>query len=197
LASLSGNWRTVGNDSPIGCIPETMKSLIMVLAALTSAVAANAQLMPVSARPAPAISAEQWWNAPQGLNLGHGKVTIVHFWTFGCINCQHNQPVYQRWVDQYRGTNVQIIGIHTPETPAEKRISNVEAYLKRENIRYPVAFDLTGSNWRRWQNQYWPSVYLVDKQGRIRYVWEGELRWNNIQGDLEIEKRVKELLSQP
>ena len=172
-----------------------MKLLILGLSTLAVTTIASAQLVPIS-RVSPAVTADRWWNSPKAIELGHGKVTIVHFWTFGCSNCQHNQPIYNRWVDKYRGTDVQILGVHTPETPSERKVSNVQEYIRSHQIRYPVAFDLSGTNWARWQNRYWPSVYLVDKHGQVRYRWEGELVWDGQRGDLEIEKQLARLINE-
>jgi thiol-disulfide isomerase/thioredoxin len=168
--------------------------LVAALAAVFLSQHGWSQLIPVSPAAAPKISAARWWNTEAPIKFTPGKVTIVHFWTFGCSNCRHNQPIYRDWVGKYRGTDVQIVGVHTPETPGERDPIQVNRYIKDHDIRYPVAFDLGGANWNRWQNRYWPSIYLVDRKGKVRYRWDGELRWDGRRGDQEVEAKVAELL---
>lgn len=173
-----------------------VKAVLPAFLTLSLAGLASAQLQNQTGVQAPSIVGETWWNSTKPVKLGGGKVTILHFWTFGCINCQRNQPIYKRWVSQYKDSDVQILGIHTPETEAEKKPENVEAYLKKNGIEYPSVFDLEGVNWKKWNNRFWPSVFLVDKKGRVRYLWEGELNYKGATGDKQIEARIRELLAE-
>ncbi len=125
-----------------------------------------------------------------------GKVTILHFWTFGCINCQRNLPIYARWQKRYANRDVTVIGIHTPETEEERETENVIRYLKQNGITYPVLIDREGKNWRRWGQRYWPTVYLIDKKGKIRYAWEGELEWNGAGGEAKMSQLIEALLKE-
>jgi thiol-disulfide isomerase/thioredoxin len=154
----------------------------------------------VEDRPAPELVGGPWFNteqnAPIKLASRHGKVTLVEFWTLGCINCKHNLPIYNMWNKQFAGKDVTIIGVHTPETAGERVTANVVKAVKRWGITYPILVDTRGVNWNRWGQQFWPTIYLIDKQGRIRYRWEGELEYDNQDGTRKIAQLVQNLLSE-
>lgn len=142
-------------------------------------------------------SIAKWINsAPIDLGARKGKVTVVEFWTFGCINCKHNLPIYGRWDKKFRDRGVAIIGVHTPETPEEKVDSNVRAAVKRRGIQYPVVIDTDGTNWNRWGLSAWPTVFLIDKKGLIRAKWEGELNWNGRDGEGEYTRLIEKLIGE-
>lgn len=125
----------------------------------------------------------EWINTPP-LRLANlkGKVLIVHFWTNGCINCIHNYPGYRAWEKKYKDErDVQMIGIHTPEFDAEKDIERIKEQMLKNDLHFPVVVDNDMTNWRAWQNRYWPCIYVVDKNGRIRTRWEGELGVNGFE----------------
>jgi peroxiredoxin len=115
-------------------------------------------------------SVDQWINGePLTLKSQRGSVVALHFWAFGCVNCQRNLPHYQAWYDTFPKTALTIIGVHTPETEAERSVDNLRASVEERAIRYPVAVDAAAENWKAWGNNLWPSVYLIDKQGHVRY----------------------------
>jgi thiol-disulfide isomerase/thioredoxin len=149
--------------------------------------------------PAPELTGDSWLNVPKGSSLSlasrKGKVTIVHFWTFGCINCKRNLPAYDRWSKRLAGYGVVVIGIHTPETEAERDPANVARKVKELGIAYPVLLDSEHQNWKRWQQSIWPAIYLIDKQGRVRYLWEGELEYQNAGGEAKMNRLIVELLN--
>ena len=134
---------------------------------------------PAGAVAAPELTGDSWLNVPKGSTLSlasrKGKVTVLHFWTFGCINCKHNLPAYDRWQKRFTARGVVVIGIHSPETKEEKELANVAKKVKEYGITYPVLVDSDLQNWNRWQQRVWPAVCLIDKKGRVRYGWEGEL----------------------
>lgn len=140
---------------------------------------------------------DQWINS-DGLKLADqkGKVVVLHFWTFGCINCQHNLPYYNTWQADFAKKGVRIIGVHTPETSVEADPKNVRKEVKKLKIEYPVAVDGKGATWKAYQNRFWPSVYVIDKQGKIRYRWEGELEYQGAGGDKAVRAKIKELLAE-
>ena len=105
-------------------------------------------------------------------------------------------PSYGRWQKRFEKEGVQIIGIHTPETDSEKVTANVEKRIKELGITYPVLIDKDGQNWKRWQQQWWPTVYLIDKKGIGRYRWVGELDWKSAGGEAKLADRIQELLSE-
>jgi thiol-disulfide isomerase/thioredoxin len=147
---------------------------------------------------APELTGDSWLNLPKGsspwLASRKGKVTVVHFWTFGCINCKRNLPAYDRWWKRFADKGMLVIGIHTPETEAERDPANVAKKLKEFGITYPVLLDPERQNWNRWQQRIWPTIYLVDKQGRVRYLWEGELEYQKAGGETKMTRLILDLL---
>jgi hypothetical protein len=91
---------------------------------------------------------------------------------------------------------VAIIGVHTPETPWERQTANVTREIQSLGITYPVLLDPSGANWSRWGQHYWPTVYLIDKHGRVRYRWEGELEYNHAGGEATLARLVNQLLKE-
>ena len=147
---------------------------------------------------APEFVGGPWLNTsgdqPISLRSRRGKVTIVHFWTFGCFNCRNNLPVYARWHKRFAVKDVVIVGVHTPETLAERLSANVVRHVKDFKIEYPVLLDQSATNWNRWQQRYWPTVYLIDRQGKIRFRWIGELNYGGKQGEATMAGLVEELV---
>ncbi len=140
---------------------------------------------------------EEWLNSKRlELKDLKGKVVVLHFWTFGCINCYHNLPSYAGWQKDFGEKGVTIIGVHTPETAGEKQIEAVRTKVKDYEIKYPVAVDSGGKTWSAWNNRFWPCIYLIDKKGKVRYKWEGELGWNNAKGDEIMRKKIEQLLDE-
>lgn len=133
---------------------------------------------PASARvgmPAPEITNNTWLNS-SAIRLADlkGKVVMVEFWTFGCYNCRNVEPHVKEWYRKYMDQGFVVIGVHSPEFSYERDIEKVQAYLTEHGIRYPVPIDNDFATWRRYGNRYWPAMYLIDKQGVIRYVRIGE-----------------------
>ena len=89
-----------------------------------------------------------------------------------------------------------MIGIHTPETEGEKKIDNVRKKVKEQDFKFPIAVDTDFKTWRAWDNRYWPSVYLIDKEGFVRYRWDGELNWKDIPGEKRMRERIEKLLAE-
>lgn len=98
---------------------------------------------------------------------------------------------------QFRDKSVVILGIHTPETSAEEDSSAVKTKAEGAAFEFPVLIDNEKANWNAWGNSMWPSVYLVDKRGYLRYFWPGELKWNGAAGDKWMAARIEELLAEP
>ena len=152
------------------------------------------------ALPAPELIGDSWLNLPPGARLTlasrKGKVTIVHFWTYGCINCRHNLPFYATWQKRYAPKGVMVIGIHSPETDGESKLANVSRKVKDLGITYPVLVDSNRQNWNRWGQHVWPAICLVDKQGRARYGWEGELEYKGAGGATKMSQYIEALLKE-
>lgn len=141
---------------------------------------------------APELTNTTWLNADAPLRLAdlRGKVVIVEMWTFGCINCQNVMPSLKEWHEKYAGQGLVIIGNHYPEFDYETDLANLQDAVQRFEIEYPVAQDNDGATWRAYKNHYWPALYLIDKQGHIRYVHIGEGRYN------ETEENIRALLGE-
>lgn len=146
---------------------------------------------------APEFIGAQWLNtAPINLAERRGKVTIVEFWTFACGNCLANLPAYARWQQRFAKQDVAVIGVHTPETEQEENPANVRRRVQQLGITYPILLDRDHKNWAAWQQEYWPTVYLIDKQGVIRYRWAGELNYRNAGGEETLARLVETLLAE-
>jgi cytochrome c biogenesis protein CcdA/thiol-disulfide isomerase/thioredoxin len=104
----------------------------------------------------------------------HGKVVLVDFWTYSCINCLRTLPYVEAWHERYKDSGLIVIGIHTPEFPFEKDESNVRKAVQELGIRYPVAMDNDYLIWRAFDNEYWPAQYFIDAAGHVRYHHFGE-----------------------
>lgn len=126
--------------------------------------------------PAPKIAGiEAWINSPPvDISSLKGKVVLIDFWTYSCINCIRTLPYLKSWYQQYHDKGLVIIGVHAPEFDFEKKLSNVEQAVKRDGILYPVALDNQFVTWRNYRNNYWPAHYLINKKGEVVYEHFGE-----------------------
>ncbi len=125
---------------------------------------------------APTLHPDGAWINSTPLTLGElrGKVVLIDFWTYSCINCLRTLPHLKAWYATYHSKGLVIIGVHTPEFAFEHVTSNVKAAVKRLGIRYPVVQDNSFKTWDNYANQYWPAEYLIDKQGHVRHTHFGE-----------------------
>ena len=133
----------------------------------------------------------RWLNSPP-LSLGElrGRVVLIDFWTYTCINCIRTLPYLRAWDQRYRDRGLTIVGVHTPEFAFEKDEGNVRAAIERSRLRYPVAQDNDYDTWNAWGNRYWPAKYLIDASGQVRYTHFGE-------GDYdETEQAIRALLEE-
>ncbi len=139
-----------------------------------------AQLVPAKAQSGPRAAPElqgatQWLNSqPLQLSELRGKVVLVDFWTYSCINCLRTLPYLKAWDDKYRAQGLVIIGVHAPEFAFEKDEGNVSKAIAELGIKYPVALDNDFVIWNAYRNEYWPAHYLIDAQGQIREQHFGE-----------------------
>jgi thiol-disulfide isomerase/thioredoxin len=124
---------------------------------------------------APDFAVSNWFNsAPLNIASLRGKVVLVDFWTYGCVNCVNTLPHVTELYAKYKDRGLVVVGIHTPEFPFERSASNVQAALKRHGITYPVAQDNDSRTWNAYRNQYWPAQYIVDQSGKIVFQHDGE-----------------------
>lgn len=140
--------------------------------------------------PAPNLTGGTAWINSQPLSLSQlrGKVVIVDFWTYSCINCIRSIPHLEAWYNAYGNNGLVIIGVSTPEFQFEHNYTNVLDAVKRSNITYPVVLDNNYSIWNAYGNEYWPADYIIDKNGDIRYETFGEGDYN------QTEQVIRELL---
>jgi cytochrome c biogenesis protein CcdA/thiol-disulfide isomerase/thioredoxin len=135
--------------------------------------------------------ATDWLNSPpltpQGLK---GKVVVIDFWTYSCINCLRSIPYVRAWAEKYKDHGLVVIGVHTPEFAFERNVGNVRAAVSDLKIGYPVAIDDDYKIWRAFDNQYWPAHYFIDAQGRIRHSHFGEGHYD------ESERVIQQLLAE-
>jgi cytochrome c biogenesis protein CcdA/thiol-disulfide isomerase/thioredoxin len=143
--------------------------------------------------PAPEFAGiDAWLNSgPLTMKELRGKVVVIDFWTYSCINCLRTLPYLKRWDEAYRHDGLVLVGVHTPEFAFERERSNVADAVERLGLEYPVALDSDYGTWEAWGNRYWPAKYFVDRAGHVRYAHFGE-------GEYEKSERIiRELLDEP
>jgi thiol-disulfide isomerase/thioredoxin len=142
---------------------------------------------------APELTNAVWLNSAEPLRLAglRGHVVLLEMWTFDCINCRNVIPALRGWHATYAAQGLTIIGNHYPEFQHEADLDNLRRAVEQLGINYPVAQDNEGATWRAYGSRFWPSLYLIDKQGRIRYRHIGEGRY------AETEAAIQALLAEP
>ncbi len=147
--------------------------------------------------PAPAFAKDlgPWINTATGRPLTQadlrGKVVLVDFWTYSCINCIRTLPYLRGWHDRYARDGLVIVGVHTPEFAFERSLDNVRKATGDLDVRWPVALDNTYDTWDNFSNRFWPSKYLIDRDGRLRSVHYGEGAYDRT------EEQIRQLLGVP
>ncbi|MGB3643580.1 MAG: cytochrome c biogenesis protein DipZ [Mesorhizobium sp.] len=153
--------------------------------------APSAEALPVEGTFPSLGGAIEWLNSPpltpQALK---GKVVLVDFWTYSCINCLRALPYVRAWADKYRDQGLVVIGVHTPEFAFEKNVDNVRKAAADLGVTYPVAIDNNYTVWRAFNNQYWPAHYFIDAEGRIRHHHFGEGEYD------QSERVIQQLLAE-
>ena len=135
--------------------------------------------------------AVSWLNSPPLTRDSlRGKVVLIDFWTYSCINCLRTLPYVEEWAAKYKDAGLVVIGVHTPEFAFEKDQANVAKAVRDLKISYPVAIDSDYKIWQAFHNEYWPAHYFIDGKGRIRYHHFGEGEYN------ESEHVIQELLKE-
>ena len=125
---------------------------------------------------APDFESNTWINVDAPLHIAelNGKVVLLEMWTFGCSNCQHVIPSLRDWYKKYKDQGFVVVGNHFPEFSRERELNNLKEAIVQWEITYPVVQDNDGKIWSAYNNRYWPSLYLIDKNGHIRYTHIGE-----------------------
>jgi cytochrome c biogenesis protein CcdA/thiol-disulfide isomerase/thioredoxin len=203
LASALEKSKSVGTRLNHDVLPASRFQVAQAKAAKASATAAAtaqahgqkpaAAKLPVLGVAPEFVGNQDWWNTPGDrpitLKSLRGRVVLVDFWTYTCINCIRTLPYLEAWDRAYRSKGLTIVGVHSPEFTFEQDASNVKNAIKTDGIKYPVVQDNHLDTWQAYGNQYWPADYLIDPQGNVRAYHFGE-------GDYgTLEKQIRELLA--
>ncbi len=150
--------------------------------------------LPVLGKAPEFADTEQWFNTPGDRPLSlrqlRGRVVLIDFWTYTCINCIRTLPYVTAWDRRYRDKGLTVIGVHTPEFPFEREAGNVADAIDQNGIEYPVVQDNEYGTWEAWGNRYWPAKYLIDTKGRVRFAHFGEGEYG------KTEAAIRELLAE-
>lgn len=158
---------------------------------LTAGIKRDVLISAARAPLAPSLAAGSWLNsAPLKLQSLRGRVVIVDFWTFGCYNCRNTLPTLKRWDAKYLSRGLTIIGVHSPESDYEKSLDNVRRAVREQSIRYPVLTDNNYETWRAYGIGAWPTIVILDKEGRVRFTHIGEGMYDQM--DIVIQKLLAE-----
>jgi thiol-disulfide isomerase/thioredoxin len=172
---------------------------VIVACALLGTVDAAAMLAPAGAPPLPEFTQQApaaWLNsAPLKVADLAGSVVLIDFWTFDCVNCYRSIPWLKDLEQRLGAKGLRVIGIHTPELPQERVPANVAAKVRQFAISHPVMLDADFRYWYALSNEYWPAFYLVDKKGRMRALYVGEIHAGDAQA-LRIEADIAKLLAE-
>jgi thiol-disulfide isomerase/thioredoxin len=164
---------------------------VAALASLVVIPIGLAARLPVE-KPMPAIKGANAWINSQALSTQdlRGKVVLVDFWTYTCINWRRTMPYLRAWAEKYRDNGLVVVGVHTPEFSFEKDLDNVRRAAKQLRVDYPIAVDNDYAIWNAFDNHYWPALYFIDAQGHIRHHQFGE-------GDYDrLEQVIQQLLTE-
>ena len=147
--------------------------------------------METEAPAAPEIASGRWINSePLTLNSLRGRVVLIEFWTFACYNCRNTLSTIKKWDDRYRDQGLTIVGVHTPELDFERDIDQLRREIAGLGIKYPVVSDNDYSTWKAYRVEAWPTLFVLDKHGRVRWMHVGEGAYS------ETEEVIKKLLAE-
>jgi thiol-disulfide isomerase/thioredoxin len=191
---LAGATTAACNKNSGGSSPSSAIKPISPSNAIASPVVIPAPALAAkpSGRQIPEIQGIETWlnSAPIKLSAQKGKVILLQFWTFACINCQRTLPSIIKWHQDYASQGLLVVSIHAPELVFERSINNVKKAVQQRGITYPVAIDSNFTTWKAFDNHYWPHLFLADRQGVLRYDHIGEGAYE------QTEQKIRELLSE-
>ncbi len=183
-SSVSKQLRALDGEKP----NEYAQAAAKAKAAKKPATATNMVTLPELGRAPDFTGIVKWLNTPgdQPLTLPglRGKVVLVDFWTYSCINCQRSLPHVEAWYNDYRSDGLVVVGVHTPEFAFEHVVSNVESAAKSLKVDYPIAIDSNYGTWNAYGNEYWPAEYLIDPTGEVRAYDFGEGDYSMMEADI-------------
>jgi len=175
-------------------VKRTRAAGLALLALLSLLPLQAAPVEEVKPKPAPELPKKGWLNTPDNkplrLKEQRGKVVLLEFWTFACFNCKNVLPYVKRWQEKYEPQGLVVIGVHTPELAFERPEANVRKAIQEQGITFPVVLDNDFAIWQRYENQYWPALYLIDAKGQIVYLHIGEGNYERT------EARIQQLLKE-
>ena len=182
------------------CWKSMLSSIAVVAVLLTACLPiAGAQEPPsiVGSSPLYSLSGATGWVNSKPLTAKDlkGKVVLVDFWTYSCINCLRALPYMRAWAEKYKDDGLVVIGVHTPEFDFEKQLPNVQKAVKKFDITYPIALDSNQEIWNGFHNQFWPAHYFIDAKGKVRYEHFGEGEY--AQSERWIQQLLKEANAKP
>ena len=152
---------------------------------------ADTLIAATKASAAPEFANGNWVNSdPLTLSKLRGRVVLVEFWTFGCYNCRNTLPSVKEWDAKYRERGLTVVGVHTPETDSEYSLDRVRKEVPALGVNYAVVTDNDYTTWKAYKVEAWPTIFVIDKQGRIRWLHVGEGRYD------ETESVIKALLTE-
>jgi len=194
-AMMSGSAAMTSSTAAMTSSTSAMTSSAAAMAGAPAMMAANVAhgeaALPVEGKLPELSGATAWLNSPPLTSAAlRGKVVLIDFWTYSCINCIRTLPYVKAWYDKYRDLGLEVIGIHTPEFAFEKRLGNVRRAVADLGVEYPVAVDNDYALWRAFGNRFWPAHYLVDASGQIRYTHFGEGEYD------ATERAIQQLLAE-
>ncbi len=141
--------------------------------------------LPVLRRAPELVGVDPWFNTPDGAPLRlaalRDRVVLLEFWTFACVNCQRTLPFLRRMHGRYQ-PELTVVGVHTPEFAFERSLQNVERAVDEQGLEYPVGVDSDFVAWNAYGNRYWPTMYLIDRAGQVRYTHVGEGSYGRTEG---------------
>ena len=174
---------------------------VVVVAALTyatglsklllSSFGRSAEYKSAESANAPELATGDWINSePLKLNNLRGRVVLIEFWTFGCYNCRNTLPYVKSWDDRFREKGLTVIGVHSPEFDEERNVDHLRREVASLGIRYPVVTDNDYETWKAYKVEAWPTLFLLDRKGRIRWMHVGEGNYD------ETERLIQKLLAE-
>ncbi len=174
----------------LGTAAMTIAAAHFGLAGCAKAQSSEAVRLPIEGD-LPRAAATEWLNSKPltAVDL-RGKVAVIDFWTYSCINWRRTLPYLRAWAEKYKDQGLVVIGVHTPEFDFEKNVDNVRQAAKEMKIDYPIAIDNDHAIWTAFKNDYWPALYFVDAQGHIRHHYRGEGEYD------KSERVVQQLLAE-
>jgi thiol-disulfide isomerase/thioredoxin len=172
-------------------------AVLWCIAAGLSAVEAQEPPGIAGSAPLYGLSGATGWINSQPLTAKQlkGKVVLVDFWTYSCINCLRALPYAEAWAEKYKDSGLVVIGVHTPEFGFEQELPNVQRAVKKFGVTFPVALDSKSAIWNAFHNEYWPADYFIDVHGTVRYEHFGEGNYD--EAERWIQKLLKERSTQP